>query len=100
MSQKVNHAASRPQRLFPYSINYVMGVIGLPGIGHSLAQLAQALNMTNIGLKGGRHGQMMSIAVSKELRNLFADPTFTDCRHPPRDDNTPPSLSIVLATSR
>ena len=51
---------------------------GLPGISHSLAQLAQAQNMTNIGLKGGRHGQMMSIAVSKELRDLFADPTFTD----------------------
>ncbi|KAF8137193.1 hypothetical protein EV363DRAFT_1316982 [Boletus edulis] len=35
-------------------------------------------NMTSIGLKGGRHGQMMSIAVSKELRNLIADTTFTD----------------------
>ena len=54
------------------------GNVGLPGISHSLAQLAQAQNMTNIGLKGGRHGQMMSIAVSKELRNLFADTTFTD----------------------
>jgi PAS domain-containing protein len=51
---------------------------GLSGISHSIAQLAQAQNMTNIGLKGGKHGQMMSIAVSKELRNLFADPTFTD----------------------
>ena len=50
----------------------------LPGISHSFAQLAQAQNMTNIGLKRGRHGQMMSIAVLKELRNLFADPTFTD----------------------
>ena len=51
---------------------------GLPVMNHSLAQLVQAQSMTNIGLKGGRHGQMMSIAVSKELRNLIADTTFTD----------------------
>ena len=51
---------------------------GLPGMTHGLGQLAQAQNMTNVGLKGGRHGQMMSIAVSKELRKLIADPTFTD----------------------
>ena len=50
---------------------------GSPGISHSLTQLAQAQNMTNIGLNGGRHGQMTSIAVSKELRNHFADTTFT-----------------------
>ena len=51
---------------------------GLPCISHSLAQLAQAQNMTNIGPKGERRGRMTSIAVSKELRNLFADTTFTD----------------------
>ncbi|KAF8551165.1 hypothetical protein OG21DRAFT_319673 [Imleria badia] len=51
---------------------------GLPGTNHGLGPLAQAQNLTNVGLKGGRHGQMMSIAVSKELRKLIADPTFTD----------------------
>ncbi|KAI9573349.1 hypothetical protein HD554DRAFT_861105 [Boletus coccyginus] len=51
---------------------------GLPAMNHSLAQLVQAQGMTNIGLKGGRHGQMMSTAVSKELRNLIADTSFTD----------------------
>ena len=51
---------------------------GPAGMGHGFSRLAQAQNMTNIGLKGGRHGQMMSIAVSKELRNLIADTTFTD----------------------
>lgn len=50
----------------------------LPDMNHGLGQLAQAQNMTNIGPKGGRHGQMMSIAVSKDLRNLIADTTFTD----------------------
>ena len=50
----------------------------LPGMGHGLGQLAQTQNMTNIGFKGGRNGQMMSIAVSKELRNLIADTAFTD----------------------
>ena len=51
---------------------------GPASMGHGFSRLTQAQNMTNIGLKGGRHGQMMSIAVSKELRNLIADTTFTD----------------------
>ncbi|KAG9313649.1 hypothetical protein JVU11DRAFT_5981 [Chiua virens] len=49
----------------------------IPCMSHGFDQLIQAQNMT-IGPKGGRHGQMMNIAVSKELRNLIADPTFTD----------------------
>jgi hypothetical protein len=48
---------------------------GLPGISHSLDQLAQAQTMTVIGLKGKTRG----LEVSKESRNFFADPTFTDC---------------------
>ncbi|KAG8216655.1 hypothetical protein J3R82DRAFT_6853 [Butyriboletus roseoflavus] len=51
---------------------------GLRDMSHGLSQLTRAQNMTNIGPKGGRHGQMMSIAVSKDLRNLIADTTFTD----------------------
>lgn len=51
---------------------------GLPCTNHALAQLAQSQNVTNIGTKGGRHGQMMSMAVSKDLKKLLADSTFTD----------------------
>ena len=61
-----------------WGISSVASNAGLSGISRGLGQLAQAQNMTNIGTKGGRHGQMMSIAVSKELRNLIADTTFTD----------------------
>ena len=56
----------------------IAGNVSFPGTSRGLGQLAQVQNMTNIGTKGGRHGQMMSIAVSKELRNLIADTTFTD----------------------
>lgn len=61
-----------------WGISSIPSNVGLPGISYGQGQLAQAQNMTNIGTKGGRHGQMMSIAVSKELRNLIADTTFTD----------------------
>ena len=47
MLQKVNHAASRPQRLFPYSINYVMGVMY-----HSARQGIYTLHMFGYAVLG------------------------------------------------
>ncbi|KAF9218818.1 hypothetical protein BS17DRAFT_479053 [Gyrodon lividus] len=69
-----------------YYTNYsTWGTSGIPGLrglgeglGQALGQLQQAQNMASIGVRGGKYGQMMSIAVSKELRNLIADTTFTD----------------------
>ncbi|KAF9235194.1 hypothetical protein BU15DRAFT_78202 [Melanogaster broomeanus] len=56
-----------------------LGLTGLgQGLGQALGQLRQAQNVANIGVRGGKHGHMMSVAVSKELRNLIADTTFTD----------------------
>ncbi|KIK90846.1 hypothetical protein PAXRUDRAFT_831326, partial [Paxillus rubicundulus Ve08.2h10] len=72
-----------------YCTNYSMwgmsgipGDLGLPGLGQglgqALGQLQQAHNAANIGVRGGKHGPVMSIVVSKELRSLIADSTFTE----------------------
>jgi PAS domain-containing protein len=65
-----------------WGMNGIPGDLGLPGLGQglgqALGQLQQAQNVANIGVRGGKHGPMMSIVVSKELRSLIADTTFTD----------------------
>ncbi|KAF8841451.1 hypothetical protein BDN67DRAFT_980355 [Paxillus ammoniavirescens] len=65
-----------------WGMSGIPGDLGLPGLGQglgqALGQLQQAQNVANIGVRGGKHGPVMSIVVSKELRSLIADTTFTD----------------------
>ncbi|KAF9239897.1 hypothetical protein BU15DRAFT_46272 [Melanogaster broomeanus] len=71
-----------------YHVGFQVNLTEQPN--HILEKLRDGSNCVNYSMRGisgdlvltglgqGKHGHMMSVAVSKELRNLIADTTFTD----------------------